>query len=277
MRAKALIPTPPTVVAIIAVVIAATGGAWAATRLDDNSVRSRHIVNETIRGKDLRDSAVRGDKIRDGSLTGKELLFESVLHEQIGDNAIDGSKVRDDSLGGPDIIESNLGMVPRAEEAANAAQLAGRAASRYVMDQEVIRFRQRLSFGEKVEFISNGPVGLEAQCRENVAASGNDQLRLLGVSRSEGSFQEGNDDHAGPGLGSDFLTPATPEDQREFAVLTTANAAPDEPAAANNIDNGFVVGPNGEWIGLDMEQVMLGVRVGGSDCLVIGVAVVRGP
>jgi hypothetical protein len=250
-------PSPAMVVAIIALVISATGVTWAAATLPNNSVGTAQVRDNSIRSGDIRDQNVR--------------------HVDLGKNSVHGDNVGDNQLGGREILESNLGTVPSAVAAVNAERLAGRPASDYISQDEIRPFRVRLAFGQKVEFVSNGPVGIEAQCRENVAASGNDQLRLLGVSRAEGSFQEGNDDHAGPGLGSDFLTPATTEDNREFAVLTTINANPDAPAAANNIDNGFVAGPNGEWIGLDMEQVMLGVRVGDSDCLVVGVAAISNP
>jgi hypothetical protein len=250
-------PSPAMVVAIIALVISATGVTWAAATLPDNSVGTAQVRDNSIRSGDIRDGNVR--------------------HVDIGQNAVHGDNVGDNQLGGREILESNLGQVPSAVAAVNAERLAGRPASDYISQDEIRPFRVRLAFGQKVEFLSNGPVGIEAQCRENVNASGADQVRLLGVSRAEGSFQEGNDDHAGPGLGSDFLTPATPEDQREFAVLTTINANPDAPAAANNIDNGFVSGPNGEYIGLDMEQVMLGVRVGDSQCLVIGTATFSNP
>jgi hypothetical protein len=257
MSLKGYRPSPAMVVAVIALVVATTGVTWAATSLPRNSVGSAQVRDNSVRSGDIRDRNVRA--------------------ADIGTNAIQGRHVGDNQIGGNEILESDLGQVPSAVAAVNAERLAGRPASDYINNDQVRPFRVRLAFGEKVEFVSNGPVGIEAQCRENVAPAGNDQLRLLGVTRTEGSLMEGNDDHAGPGLGSDFLTPATLEDQREFAVLTTVNANPDAPAAANNIDNGFVSGPNGEWIGLDMEQVMLGVRIGDSHCLVVGVAALSNP
>jgi hypothetical protein len=81
-------PSPALVIAVIALVIALGGGAYAALRIG-----SKQIVNNSVRSKD----------VRNRTLTGRDLAF--------------------DSLGGRQIDEPRLGRVPRA---ANAQSLEGR-------------------------------------------------------------------------------------------------------------------------------------------------------
>jgi hypothetical protein len=81
-------PSPALVIAVIALVIALGGGAYAALRIG-----SKQIVNNSVRSKD----------VRNRTLTGRDLAF--------------------DSLGGRQIDEPRLGSVPRA---ANAQSLEGR-------------------------------------------------------------------------------------------------------------------------------------------------------
>lgn len=136
-------------------------------------------------------------------------------------------------------------------------------------------FAVKLSFGQKSEFVSNGSVGLEADCRENISGD-QDELRMLAVSHVDGSFMQGDTPHSGPGVNSNYLTPATPEDNRTMGGIVSAGPTPNEPAADDDIDTGFVAGPNGEYIGVD-ETTMYALRVGGSDCLMVGIATVITP
>ena len=78
-------PSPAMVVAIVALVTALGGGAYAASRVDT---------------KDIAKQAVTGSKI--------------------APNAVKGKKVRDDSLSGAKINENSLGEVPLAANATNA-------------------------------------------------------------------------------------------------------------------------------------------------------------
>lgn len=92
-------PSPAMVVAVIALVCALTGTAWAA--LGKNSVGSRQLKSKAV-------------------TTGK-----------IANNAVNGAKVANGSLTGSDINIGALGTVPtatNATNAANAAALGGHAA-----------------------------------------------------------------------------------------------------------------------------------------------------
>jgi hypothetical protein len=271
MRLTQLRPSPSMAVAIVALVVSASGVTWAATSLPNNSVDSDTIVDNSVRSRDIRTDQV---KLSD-----------------INRNAVAGEEVVDNTLTGDDVFEQSLGTVPFAEQAstaqravdadfatraADAQQLGGRSPGAFVTTDQVVPFRVRLSFGQKVEFISNGPVGLEADCRQNITGSGQDELRLLAVTREDGAFMQGDTPHGGPGVQTSdpFLDRDTIEDERTMGGLVSISSAPDQKAADDDIDTGFVAGPNGQYIGVD-ETTMYALRVGGSDCLLAGLAVVR--
>jgi hypothetical protein len=93
-------PSPAMVIAVVALVCALTGTAWAA--LGKNSVGSRQLKAKAV-------------------TTGK-----------IANNAVNSAKVANGSLGGADINVSALGVVPKAnsaDSAGNANTVGGHAAS----------------------------------------------------------------------------------------------------------------------------------------------------
>ena len=89
-RIPVRLPSPGLVIAVIALVLALGGGAYAAA---------------TITGKDIKSGSLTAKQVKSGSLTGKQ--------------------VKNDSLTGKQITESSLGQVP---SAANATQLGGQSA-----------------------------------------------------------------------------------------------------------------------------------------------------
>lgn len=89
-------PSPGLVVAIVALVLALGGGAYAAATITGNDIK-----NGSITGKDVKNGSVPGKKLKGNSVTGKQ------------------------------VKESSLGQVP---SAADAAQLDGQPASAFESD-----------------------------------------------------------------------------------------------------------------------------------------------
>jgi len=89
------------VVAVVALVLALGGGAYAAA---------------TITGKDIKNGSITGKDIKKGSLTGKQVKKASITGKQVK--------------------ESSLGQVPTA---ANAAQLDGQAPSAFQADWVLVQ------------------------------------------------------------------------------------------------------------------------------------------
>ncbi|HKG02771.1 MAG TPA: hypothetical protein VKB03_06290 [Conexibacter sp.] len=94
-------PSPGLVIAVVALVLALGGGAYAAA---------------TITGKDIKNGSITGKDIKKGSLTGK--------------------LVKKDSLTGKQVKESSLGQVP---SAANATQLDGQPPSSFEVDWVLVQ------------------------------------------------------------------------------------------------------------------------------------------
>ncbi len=74
-------------VAMLALIVALGGAAYAVTVAPKNSVRSKSVKNDTLKGKDIKD------------------------------NKLTGADVKANSIGGPDIDEGSLAKVPRAADA----------------------------------------------------------------------------------------------------------------------------------------------------------------
>lgn len=69
---RSLRPSPALLVALLALVVATGGTAYAAVELRQNSVLSKHIKNGQVKTKDLANASVTGAKVKDGSLTATE-------------------------------------------------------------------------------------------------------------------------------------------------------------------------------------------------------------
>lgn len=91
-------PSPAMVVAVISLVIALGGGAWAATNLPRNSVGPNQIRNNAVTTAKLRNNAVNMAKLRN--------------------NSVNSAKVRDRSLTARDFQQGSL---PRGEQGPRGA------------------------------------------------------------------------------------------------------------------------------------------------------------
>jgi hypothetical protein len=83
----------------IAVFLALAGGSFAIASVSRDEVQSKHVENEALKSKDLKDEkAVKSADIAD----------DEVQAADIGADAIGGSEVASNALGGTDINESTL-------------------------------------------------------------------------------------------------------------------------------------------------------------------------
>jgi hypothetical protein len=274
--------SPAMIVAIVALVSSLAGPAVAdeVARIASH-ISGGDIRNNSVSGADIRNNSLSQPDFRDGGIQSRDIGTGQVQTADLGDNAVRGDKIQPNTIDGSDIIGNSLGSQEINEGSltvGNSERLGGLPPAAFTSSAEVRPFRVRLSFGQKVEFLTNGPVGLEADCRANITGSGQDELRLLAVSRVDNAFMQGDTPHGGPGAQSSdpYLGPDTPEDERTMGGLVSLSSAPDEQAAEDDIDTGFVAGPNGEYIGID-ETTMYALRVGGSDCLLVGIATVLEP
>lgn len=100
--------TYANVVSTICLFVLLGGGAYAATHIKRNSVRSKQI----------KDGAIQAQDIADGAITAGKLAPEAVTGSAIDNGSITGADVANDSLFGSEIDESSL-------QGVNAARVDG--------------------------------------------------------------------------------------------------------------------------------------------------------
>src|ERR1700712_2923622 len=137
-------PSPAMIVAIIALIAALTGTAWAA--LGKNSVGPRQLKRNAVTSAKIRNNAITTAKIKA--------------------NAVSGDKIQDGSIGGSKVNLATLGTVPSAARAASATTSANLAGQQ--------DFFVRLNVGQARVIAMNGAVSLIAACEQ---AGGNDSIR----------------------------------------------------------------------------------------------------
>lgn len=75
-------------IAVLALFLALSGTAVAAARLARNSVDSRTVRNESIRGLDVKDGKLTGVDVQDASLAGTDLAADSVRGDQVDESSL---------------------------------------------------------------------------------------------------------------------------------------------------------------------------------------------
>jgi len=91
-------PSAATIISCIALFCALGGVSYGFAA---GTIGSRELVNNSVRGKDVRQGTLKGGDMKDGGLSGADVAA--------------------DSLGGSDVDESSLGKVPAAAQADSAA------------------------------------------------------------------------------------------------------------------------------------------------------------
>ena len=228
-------PSPALIVAIIALIAALTGTAYAA--LGKNSVGS----------KQLKKNAVTTAKIKNGAVTTAKLKNNAVTTAKIKNGAVTGAKVQ----------TSSLGTVPNATNAANAVTAANLAGQQ--------SFFVRLNLGGSQVIATNGSVSLIAACEQT---GGNDIVKIYGATTQPGAILAGDDTLSGPGGSGEFLEPSTEPTKRELVFRSDTSG---EISVSRDIDDGFVLGPDGRMLTVNSEGIALGLNYGGSVCLAAGV------
>ena len=135
MKRFARLPSPAMLVALAALFVSLGGVSYG---FATGSIDSREIQNNcTVRSVDIRNNEVRGRDIRNST----------IRSEDIGANQVKG----------PDVLESSLGLVPKAN-VANSAGSAGALSS-----QEKIGYQAAAGTGTQTIYDS-GKLNLTAAC-----------------------------------------------------------------------------------------------------------------
>ena len=127
------------VVGYVALFVAFNGSAYAVTAIDDDSVRSRHIVDGEVKAADIgtgqvgtadlandkiQSADVRDDTLAGGGLGGSDIGPDAVGPSEIAPDAVGSSKVASDSLGADDLAATSVGTSEVAPDSLGASDLA---------------------------------------------------------------------------------------------------------------------------------------------------------
>lgn len=104
-------PTPAMVVALVALVMAMGGSAYALT-LPAGSVGSSQLRTHAVTQTKIDTHAVTPSRIKDHAVIQTKIAPRAVTTSRIRDATIIGSKIKDNTLTGNDIDEASLGPVP---------------------------------------------------------------------------------------------------------------------------------------------------------------------
>jgi hypothetical protein len=217
-------------VAVLALFVALGGSSYAALRVGsgriiDNSVRSRDVRDDTLHGRDIRSGAIHSRHVRDNGIRSVD----------IRDGAIAGNDVAADTLTGGNVLESSLGTVP---SAANAATLEGKSASAFLAaDRLTTTGFQKLSFGQTKTVARSGPFTWNATCTD--LGGGVTRLTVTLESTEAGAFAASFGEGGGPvSPGSPLEVFTGDSDTPVYAIGFPATAA--APSGAAPIGLGFV-------------------------------------
>ena len=198
-----------------------------------------HLGKNSVGSKQLKKNAVTAAKIKKNAVTGAK----------IKKGAVTGDKVKDGSVTGADINLSTLGTVP---SAASANSLVGQTP-----------FVVRLGFGQSQVLASNGAVSLVAECIQ----AGEDEIRITARTSVNGAILGGRANYEGTSA-TDFLDADTEAEEAELVVVSEGTG---KTRVESDIDNGFVLGPEGKMLTTNTEGIALGLNYGQPGCLVAGV------
>ena len=137
--------SPSTVISCIALFVALSGAAYAAT-LGKNAVKTKNIANGAVTAKKLKNASVTGAKIANGALIGSK-----IANGAVGSSKLANASVRSNALGGGVVTTGKLKDLGVTE-----AKLASNAVT-----------GPKISAGA----VETGKLGKEAVTGEKVAAS----------------------------------------------------------------------------------------------------------
>jgi hypothetical protein len=189
--------TYANVMATIAVVLALGGaGAYAASKLGKNVVKSRNIAAGAVRTVDIAKNAVKRAKIAAGAIDDSRLANGSV-----GTNKLIGGSVTSGKLASGSVIEGDLSSSVQAK--LNGLEAGG-----------IVRVDASNGLEAAVpahNLIQRGPFTVYAKC----FTGGGLQAKVYVASSATGALMLGGGAYDFPGgSGSGYLNPTTPENKR---------------------------------------------------------------
>ncbi|MEZ5102357.1 MAG: hypothetical protein R3C15_21660 [Thermoleophilia bacterium] len=121
--------SPAMVVALIALFVALSGGAYAGFVLPNNSVRTATIANGQVKTADLGAAAVTTAKLRNGAVTSTKLADRAVTSAKLADGAVLSTKLAEGAVTTSRIAEAAITGAKLSDSAITEPKLADGAVS----------------------------------------------------------------------------------------------------------------------------------------------------
>lgn len=117
-------PTPSMIVALLALMIACSTGAYAATVLPKNSVTSKSIKNGQVKSADIKNGQVKAKDLKQNAVKAKQLADNAVDAAALADGSVDSSAIADGQVGGAEIGDGQVGGADIGDGQVGAPELA---------------------------------------------------------------------------------------------------------------------------------------------------------
>lgn len=98
------LPSPTTVIALVALFVALGGTALALKR---DSVRSQHIVDGQVKTADIADGAITNTRIKDGAVTSDDIRDGDLNGDDYGMGSVETEHIGNETITSSDIDEAN--------------------------------------------------------------------------------------------------------------------------------------------------------------------------
>ncbi len=214
MESRRKRPSASMVTSFIALAVALSGTAWAATKIDtgglkNGAVTSNKLDDSAVTAKKIQNGAVKGNKLADGAVKTARIANLAVTAEKLADGAITGAQVADDSLNDTKLSDYEVigGSYILAEATAGADAATAREAA------------------PEIPLFAKGQLDLYAKCYHDDGTNTTFAV-IYARTTADGSIQQGLDNLPGGNNANDFLNVATLEDDRALDQATaTGNDA----------------------------------------------------
>jgi hypothetical protein len=111
--ARKFTPSPSMVVALIALVVAMSGSAYAAVTINGKNIKkgtitAKQVKDKSLTGTDIKDKTVTGADVKDLSLGTADLADSSVTGSKLAEGSVSGGKIADGSVSGSKIAGGTI-------------------------------------------------------------------------------------------------------------------------------------------------------------------------
>jgi hypothetical protein len=185
-------PSPAIVISCLALFLAVTGSALAASKV---SVGSRQIVNGSVRTVDLRDSAVNSAKVADAAITADDLGTDSVGSDEIAKDAVNSDEIAKDAVKSDEIAANAVTSSEVADQSLTSNDLGPDSVGSSELQAGSVRASELgtiIQVSNSTGIAANSTNGVSVQCPAGTTViSGGAQPANFGVEMTS-SLRSGN-------------------------------------------------------------------------------------